>query len=501
MTPSGTALMLLAGDATADAAVRAVGGHLAAAGWAVRETPSVGPADVVVTADPAAPAAAGVTGARVCAVLTATAPEVFADPAVAIPLAEVAAATRGLVVCRDRAAQAVVEAYVPQVAGRAVVTGDEALLRRLAPAAVHGLARGGRPLRVVVAGHALHFVQALISELEASPEVELRVDHVPSFAHQDQARSRELVEWADVVFCEWCSPVAVWYSHNKRQGQRLIVRLHRYEVTKEWPKQLDIDAVDQVACVSPLYAGRTREMFGWPESKVTVVPNSVDAAAFDRPKHPGARFCLGAVGMMPSLKRVDLAFDVLARLRRRDPRYRMAVKTKMAWDDRWNRSSPEQMEYGRTMLRRAAGDPELSGAVSFEPYGPDVPNFLRGVGFVLSTSDGESFHLAPAEGMASGAVPCLLSWPGAETIYDRRWIHDDPAAMADWIDDVNRSGAWPALGAAAKEQLRRSFDTPLVVARFCRLLQEDLPLEADGQSMSAPVPLLDEAWPRLLSRG
>ena len=32
-----------------------------------------------------------------------------------------------------------------------------------------------------------------------------------SIAH-DPEQSRELVDWADVVICEWCGPNAVWYS-------------------------------------------------------------------------------------------------------------------------------------------------------------------------------------------------------------------------------------------------------------------------------------------------
>ncbi len=62
-----------------------------------------------------------------------------------------------------------------------------------------------------------------------------------------------------------------------------------------------------------------------------------------------------------------------------------------------------------------------------------MATWLRRVGFMLSTSDDESFHLAPAECAASGGVPALLPWPGSDTIYDPHWIHDDPVAMAEAI--------------------------------------------------------------------
>ncbi len=64
---------------------------------------------------------------------------------------------------------------------------------------------------------------------------------------------------ADLVICEWCGPNAVWYSRHRRPGQRLIIRLHRFELDGVWPSQVAIDAVDRVVCVSESYAALTRE--------------------------------------------------------------------------------------------------------------------------------------------------------------------------------------------------------------------------------------------------
>ena len=50
----------------------------------------------------------------------------------------------------------------------------------------------------------------------------------------------------------------------------------------------------------------------------------------------------------------------------------------------------------------------------------------------------------PAEGMASRAVPVLRHWPGAETIYDTRWIHRGPAEMAAAIAALDDEAGWRA---------------------------------------------------------
>jgi glycosyltransferase involved in cell wall biosynthesis len=403
-------------------------------------------------------------------------------------LIDIAAAARWII-CPNEMTRGLLDVCIPKAAQKTVVArigidDDEdgtptdgqigELVNRSFPS-VPRLAVQGRPMRVVVAGHALHFLSAVMDHIRALPEVELRVDHVVSFARHDEAASRELVDWADVVICEWCSPVAIWYSRNKRHGQRLIVRLHRMEVYTNWPDEIDIEAVDQVVCVSPHYARLTQDRTGWPATKIVVVPNYVDTARFRRGKLPGAKFNLGFLGIVPRRKRVDLALDVLERMRRREPRFTLFVKSQMAWDLHWAWRQPEERSYSRMLYRRIGSSSLLRDGVAFDRYGPDVAGWMRKIGFVLSTSEDESFHLAPAEGMSSGAVPALLDWPGSDTIYDTSWIHRSPEALADEIYDIVDGGRWEDVRSKAAAQALQSFDLGMVCEQFIQLLADDLP--------------------------
>ena len=325
-----------------------------------------------------------------------------------------------------------------------------------------------RPTRVVVAGHDLKFLTRLLDHLREVPGLEVRLDEWSGLNSHDEAESRAAVEWADVVVCEWCGPNAIWYARHKRPGQRLLVRLHRFELYADWPAALDIDKVDRVICVSDHYSELTRERTGWPADKIMTVPNWVDVDQLDRPKLPGARFQLGMIGIAPSRKRLDLGLDVLAELRRRDPRYTLRVKSKLPWEYWWIWKKEEEQAHYTAALRRIRG--ELSGGVVFDPYGADVANWLRRVGFVLSTSDDESFHLAPAEGMASGAVPALLNWPGADRIYRPRWVHPDPEALADSILTHTTETTWTEAAEEARTEVRTKYALPEVATTWTTLL-------------------------------
>jgi glycosyltransferase involved in cell wall biosynthesis len=365
-------------------------------------------------------------------------------------------------------------------------------LRRYLRQAFPPAPEGARPhTKVVVAGHDLKFFTRLLDHLRSLPGVEVRVDRWPALGSHDPNVSRELAGWADVVVCEWCGPNAVWYSEwlkkHGRPGQRLVVRLHRFELYGAWPGRLDIDAIDQVVCVSPHYADLTRKMTGWPADKVTVIPNWVDDAQFGRAKLPGAAHHLGLIGVAPWRKRPDLAVDVLERLRRGDARFTLFVKSKLPWDLPWIWNRTEERELFEALFRRIRRSPLLAGGVVFDPPGPDVASWLRRVGFVLSTSDDESFHLAPAEGMASGAVPALLPWEGADRIYDPHWIHDDPAAMAESIAATVAGGRWEEERERAREEVTRSYALDLVRDRWAELVTRSAGGAAERTPTTCPV--------------
>lgn len=334
-------------------------------------------------------------------------------------------------------------------------------------------ARPDRRLRVGVASHDFKFFSRLLDHFERLPQLEVRVDRWATVVQHDPAVSQELADWADVVVCEWFGPNVIWYSQHRRPDQRLIARLHRFELYGAWPPQVDISQIDQVVCVSPYYAALTRERMGWPESKITVIPNWVDDEQLDRPKLPGARFHLGMIGVGESRKRVDLALDVLDEVRRHDERFRLFAKTKMPWDYPWIWKRPGEEEATERYLRRIQTSERLRGSVVFDQFGPDVGTWLRRVGFILSTSDDESFHLAPVEGMASGAVPVVRSWPGADGIYDGRWLHQTPASMAQAILETAEPDRWEAARRTAQSEARDAFGLQGVATSWTQLLAAD----------------------------
>lgn len=313
----------------------------------------------------------------------------------------------------------------------------------------------GHRTKVLLAAHDLKFAGELVDMLQADPDVELRIDQWETLHEHDESASQQLLDWADVVVCEWAGPNAVWFSQRVRPDQRLVVRLHMFELRGGWLKDIDTSRVDVLVVVSEMNRGHVLDALDIDPSRVRVIPNAVSFADLARPGREGRRFRLGMVGIVPLLKRPDRALDLLGRLRAEDDRFTLHIRGRMPWEYPHVWRKPLEREGYLDLFARLGAGP-LRDAVAFEPFGADMGTWYTKVGWMLSPSATESFHLAPVEGMVSGAVPVVWDREGARDVFDDRWIVADAQAAAQRIlDAADAEGDWAALSDLARTEVGR----------------------------------------------
>lgn len=303
--------------------------------------------------------------------------------------------------------------------------------------ASEGTSGGGRPRRVLVASHDFKFMGEILSQLRTDPDVEVRIDHWDTLHTHDEDVSRELLGWADTILCEWCGPNAVWYSQNKLDHQRLVVRLHRFEVNGEWMPSLETEKVDLMIYVSDFQRGQSEAALAQLQLvPSSVIVNAIDAVDLDRPKLTGAEFHIGVLGIVPFVKRPDRAVELLERLLEHDDRYVLHLRGRLPWEypHEWKKNLQQQIYLD--FFRRIRESSALRSSIVFEPFGADVGSWFRKIGAILSPSSFESFHLATAEGMASGSLPIVWARDGATEIFGQANVYDDCSAMADRILEI-----------------------------------------------------------------
>lgn len=320
--------------------------------------------------------------------------------------------------------------------------------------------------RLLVAGNDLKFIQSAIPALEEFYEI--RVDEWPGHDSHSPARSAELLSWADIIFCEWLLGNAVWYAERKQPYQRLIVRLHLFELTRDFGRQIKQSAVDCFIAVSAHTAEDMIRTFEVDRSKVRVVPNFIVDDNYLQGSGEERLFRLALVGPVPRRKGLMKALQLLHSLRLHDPRYTLTVYGKRPEELPWVIRDEDERHYYEA-CERFAVDHHLSEAVTYAGW-VDTTAELAKIGFVLSLSDFESFHVAPAEAFAAGNQALFLPWRGVEFLYPEKYIHDDIYGMRDYILGNREEGPFEASGADGQAYVRRNYSLGAFVKNITELV-------------------------------
>lgn len=273
-----------------------------------------------------------------------------------------------------------------------------------------------------------------------------------------------LLQQADVVVADWGDRGAVWASLVTPPTTRLVLRLHGMDALSLWVHALDWSAVDALVTVSPHHAALVDAVLrsgaapaGERLPRCRAVPNVVRLP--DARRDPDATLTLGMVGWGKRVKDPLWAVEVLAALRQRGGDWRLRLVGEPF--------RPGGVATGRDYARRfgervAAAD--VAGAVDLVPQTDDVAGEVARVGFVLSTSLRESFHVGLVEGVLGGAVPVVRDWPfyarwgGPRTLFPQDWVVQDVEEAVERIWALREEADRAQEAGAALAEVRRRLD-------------------------------------------
>lgn len=285
---------------------------------------------------------------------------------------------------------------------------------------------------------------------------------------------------ADVVVADWADKGAVWASIAAAPQTRLIVRAHGMDVFSLWPHAINWSRVDALVSVSPHQAAVLDAILAagavpagatsYPSCRV--VPNVV---VLEEPSQRPVREArtLGLIGWNKRVKDPLWAVEVLARLREKDPDG--GWRLRLIGADFAPGGVATSQRYAASFRARIER-PDVAGAVDIAGHSDDVGFEARRLGFILSSSIRESFHLGLVEGVLGGAVPVVREWPffapyrGASTLFPSEWVVKDvDAAVARiWAqrdEDVRESAA-----ATAREEAVARFSASKIEQQLIEVI-------------------------------
>ena len=330
-------------------------------------------------------------------------------------------------------------------------------------------------IKILFEGHDLKFLSHVIDHYKSNHQYHVDVFTYEGHVIKDLREINRILPTLDIIFCEWGLGNLQWFSHNKLPGQKIVTRIHLQEFMTPFLADTNWDNVDSIIVVGPYMKERFDSLFPGISDKCRVIPNMIDTGSFDLPKTADARFNLGLLGILPMRKSPHLGLEILSLLRKDDSRYKLIIKGRKPEEVDWLWKREEEQTYYKK-FHESIVKMGLKDAVVLEPHGHDVPDFFNHVGFVLSPSEFESFHMAIAEGMASRTIPVIRNWDGASALFPGKYIFSNVTEAADLIRKYAGQKDFETEGALAREFCTGHFDLKIILAEYDKLLLPEFDL-------------------------
>ncbi len=328
--------------------------------------------------------------------------------------------------------------------------------------------------RLVIAGHDLKFIKGAHRELEKY--FEIQYDEWAGERSHDLERSKDCLAWGDVVWVEWMTLAAEWYSRNVAVGQQLIIRAHFYEITRDYGFKLDLERVGAIVAIAVHTYEDLVERFGFPREKVRLIPNFYETEDYAVSDDPGRTYRLLLVGAVPARKGLARAYELLRILREVDDRYTLTIFGKRPEDFGWIHGDQREREYFEACDRFAA-EHKLNEAIEFEGW-VNTKERLGDFGFVLSVSDFEGSHVAPGEAFCALNEGVFLEWRGVRYVYPERTVFRSISEMATFIrQGASRTSDEQAAICDTREFIRDNQGVSRFASELLRLVRELTPIE------------------------
>lgn len=239
---------------------------------------------------------------------------------------------------------------------------------------------------------------------------------------------RDLMEWSDISWFEWCTSLAEVGSKLPKVC-RNIVRLHRYEAHQGWGPKINWANVDTLITVGNRSVEELLCM-QVPDLKrltrMVTIPNGINLGKIRFIRRRRGKN-IAFVGNFRMVKNPMFALQCMKKLHEIDGEYKLFIAGK---------SQDLDVEQYFYHMRDALG---LREAVVFDGWQSDIGGWLGDKHYIALTSVIESQGMGVLEGMAMGLKGIIHNFPGADGIYPRELLFNTTEEFCDVIMSNNYS--------------------------------------------------------------
>lgn len=241
---------------------------------------------------------------------------------------------------------------------------------------------------------------------------------VKIFNRGEKEEFYQMLHDTDVAWFEWGNELIAQHSKAPKMC-KYIVRLHSYEMFTPYPAVIDWSKIDKLIFVSDVVKQICIQKFNIPKRIITLIPNGINIDKFIIPKNKKYNKKVAYVGNLNYKKGPMLLLQAFKAIYDYDPNFEFYIAGKHQ-DERINL-------YFQGIIKR------LPFKIHYTSWTDNVAEYLKDKDYIISTSLFESFQYSVAEGMASGCIPLIHAWLGADKIYPDDHVFFDTKECVDII--------------------------------------------------------------------
>ncbi len=271
-----------------------------------------------------------------------------------------------------------------------------------------------------ICGPDTKFLLPIEEQLADSEKYDVKWLH---FTNQvDLQQIQRLMDWADIIWFEWCDQIVLNASQQLRKTSHVICRLHRYESFTGIPQQVRWEFVDHLILVSDPIKDIIMETVPNIEQRVNIVviPNGVDLTNYHFTKRKKG-FDIAYIGYINHRKNPSFLIQAIDKLVRINDNYQLHIA-----------GYYQQLEY-QLYMEYLVEELSLQNNVHLYGWVDDISLWLEKKNYLLSTSIHESFGYGIAEAMASGIKPVIHNFPGAKEIFKSEYVFNNLDELVEMI--------------------------------------------------------------------
>lgn len=280
----------------------------------------------------------------------------------------------------------------------------------------------------IIATHNTNFSSNILNNINKN-KIKIYLDIWNGHNNFNKINTNILMNIADICYCEFMLGNSVYYSNNIKHNQKLIIRCHRFEITKDFYKNINLKKINKIIVINKLMKNLLINKLMFPEYLIEIHNLNINYLPdFDKKELKNDKYNLLMIGNnFNENKRLDTTLELLEKLLKKSTKYNLYL----VGDSINKYTNNNYILYIKKKIKEMEKNIQIINKIPRN----QLVNYYKKSGYICSFSNIEGCHVSVSEAMKYGCTPLIMRWEGAKYYYPNEYIFD---SIDEIVNVVNK---------------------------------------------------------------